>query len=162
MGVSAEIHRELCRLMKYRKANKGQALVSKGMPVRTFFVMLSGTASSYADVDVRRSSLRRSSRLGGVPTNRTLPIGAAGAGGAGRLSMGGQNAQLASATLGVMRPGGGAHEVRGKSGRAIETFRMGDSIGEAELLEDGAIYETTIVTNESCELMEISEDDFNR
>ena len=64
MSITPELLRELCRGMKYRKLNKGHTLVHKGVCASEFYVILSGTASAFADVDMRRNSLRRQSRAG--------------------------------------------------------------------------------------------------
>ena len=64
--LPTEVHRELCRVMVYRKVNEGHVLARKGVPASCFQVLMSGSASVYASgeapgtgpSEVRRVTIR--------------------------------------------------------------------------------------------------------
>ena len=45
--ATPEAHRELCRVMRYRKVNEKSMLVRKGMPASCLYVLISGKANTY-------------------------------------------------------------------------------------------------------------------
>mmetsp|Transcript_28197 Transcript_28197/g.68475 ORF Transcript_28197/g.68475 Transcript_28197/m.68475 type:complete len:1165 (-) Transcript_28197:240-3734(-) len=159
MSISPELLRKLLHVMKYRSIDKGKPIVTKGAPAQCL-VLLTGSASTVVSTGTssvdqsKRASVRRQAK---APAKAAATPSAAG-GAQGSVSSAGTSLQ---AVAPISRFNNGDSSKQSKTTKA-ELFRPGDLIGEAELLEGLEVYENTIVSNESCAIMEISLADFDR
>jgi len=106
--MQPEVHRELCRVMKYRKVLEDTVLCKRGADATCFYVIINGSVqvSNAAELPGKKKTTKK------APTTTMLQVG--------------------------------------------------DAIGEADMLLDEPVYQATITTAQTCELMEVSRADFDR
>ena len=62
-ALSADVHLELCRVMRYRKVSENSILVRKGMPALCLYVIISGSANTHISEPRAGAATRKWSML---------------------------------------------------------------------------------------------------
>lgn len=72
-ALSSDVHRELCRVMRYRKVSENAILVRKGMPAECLYVLISGSVSIHVtDPNRRRWSSLTAGKNGRISVKQDL------------------------------------------------------------------------------------------
>tara|TARA_B110001452_G_scaffold140527_1_gene116854 strand:+ start:121 stop:3405 length:3285 start_codon:yes stop_codon:yes gene_type:complete len=185
------VHRELCRVMKYKKLGANTPLFEKGDVAACMYVIISGAAhvfaagqggggsggggggrSSLADVGAaamhsarqRRHSLPSSPKLLSPAPGGDGDAGGGGGGGGSKWGML-KTKRRHSMSLTALT----AHEKlreatgeRSERGRPTATLRAGEAAGEAEVLFGEAKHANSAVAIEALQVMAVERDDFSR
>ena len=157
--LPAIAHRELCRVMRYRKIAPETTLIEKGSPTSKMYVVYSGQAAVYAAGQASKDNeqLRRRNSISGpvaAPPAEEADDAAQPAVRKRRSSL----AAVAQMTRMAVRMA----KTQPERSRPTSMLGPGEVVGEAEMLFGEAKNAASVVATSELTVIEVARDDFER